>query len=154
MPVYQGIAGVKNGNTTNAGATFTGVAERDGRVLLVTVMNPEKKEHNEVYKETARLFDWGFAAAGKVEPVGELVPPKSVEEANAAAGPSASPGQAGGGTGAGSKPVASADTGGGADGMGVALGIAGGVLVLLAGGAFLVNRRWPLPDLVRRRPRP
>ncbi len=154
VPVYQGIAGVKNGNTTNAGATFTGVAERDGKVLLVTVMNPQKKGSNEVYKETARLFDWGFAAAGKVEPVGELVPPKSVEEANAAAGPSASPGQAGGGTGAGSKPVASADTGGGADGMGVALGIAGGVVVLLAGGAFLVNRRWPLPDLVRRRPRP
>ncbi|WP_337662575.1 D-alanyl-D-alanine carboxypeptidase family protein [Streptomyces sp. XHT-2] len=154
VPVYQGIAGVKNGNTTNAGATFTGVAERDGKVLLVTVMNPQKKESNEVYKETARLFDWGFAAAGKVEPVGELVPPKSVEEANAAAGPSVSPGQAGGGTGAGSKPVASAHTGGGADGMGVALGIAGGVLVLLAGGAFLVNRRWPLPDLVRRRPRP
>ncbi|MFF5606457.1 D-alanyl-D-alanine carboxypeptidase family protein [Streptomyces cellulosae] len=154
VPVYQGIAGVKNGNTTNAGATFTGVAERDGKVLLVTVMNPQKKGSNGVYKETARLFDWGFAAAGKVEPVGELVPPKSVEEANAAAGPSASPGQAGGGTGAGSKPVASADTGGGADGMGVALGIAGGVVVLLAGGAFLVNRRWPLPDLVRRRPRP
>ncbi|WP_337662792.1 D-alanyl-D-alanine carboxypeptidase [Streptomyces sp. AC04842] len=154
VPVYQGIAGVKNGNTTNAGATFTGVAERDGKVLLVTVMNPQKKGSNEVYKETARLFDWGFAAAGKVEPVGEMVPPKSVEEANAAAGPSASPGQAGGGTGAGSKPVASADTGGGADGMGVALGIAGGVVVLLAGGAFLVNRRWPLPDLVRRRPRP
>ncbi|MEU0580853.1 D-alanyl-D-alanine carboxypeptidase [Streptomyces griseoincarnatus] len=154
VPVYQGIAGVKNGNTTHAGATFTGVAERDGKVLLVTVMNPVKKESNEVYKETARLFDWGFAAAGKVEPVGELVPPKSVEEANAAAGPSASPGQAGGGTGAGSKPVASAHTGGGADGMGVALGIAGGVVALLAGGAFLVNRRWPLPDLVRRRPRP
>ncbi|MGX1681617.1 D-alanyl-D-alanine carboxypeptidase family protein [Streptomyces althioticus] len=153
VPVYQGIAGVKNGNTTHAGATFTGVAERDGKVLLVTVMNPQKKESNEVYKETARLFDWGFAAAGKVQPVGELVPPKSVEEANAAAGPSASPGQAGG-TGPGSKPVASAHTGGGADGMGVALGIAGGVVVLLAGGAFLVNRRWPLPDLVRRRSRP
>ena len=43
---YQGIAGVKNGNTTNAGATFTGVAERNGKVLLVTVMNPEKSEHN------------------------------------------------------------------------------------------------------------
>lgn len=153
VPVYQGIAGVKNGNTTHAGATFTGVAERDGKVLLVTVMNPQKKESNEVYKETARLFDWGFAAAGKVQPVGELVPPKSVEEANAAAGPSASPGQAGG-TGPGSKPVASAHTGGGADGMGVALGIAGGVVVLLAGGVFLVNRRWPLPDLVRRRSRP
>ncbi|MCO4695430.1 hypothetical protein LRR80_01481 [Streptomyces sp. RO-S4] len=153
VPVYQGIAGVKNGNTTNAGATFTGVAERDGKVLLVTVMNPRKKESNEVYKETARLFDWGFAAAGKVEPVGELVPPLGAAQAGAAPGPSASSGEAGG-TVAGARPVASADTGGGADGMGVALGVAGGVLVLLAGGAFLVNRRWPLPDLVRRRPRP
>ncbi len=23
-------------------------------------MNPEKDEHNEVYKEAARLLDWGF----------------------------------------------------------------------------------------------
>ncbi|MFF9484604.1 D-alanyl-D-alanine carboxypeptidase family protein [Streptomyces sp. NPDC014676] len=158
VPVYQGIAGVKNGNTTNAGATFTGVAERDGKVLLVTVMNPRKNVSNEVYKETARLFDWGFKAAGKVEPVGELVRPRSAAQADAQPGPSASPGEAGGaGDGAfaaGPKPVASAASGGGADGIGVALGIAGGVVVLLAGGAFLVNRRWPLPDLVRRRSRP
>ncbi|NEC26336.1 D-alanyl-D-alanine carboxypeptidase [Streptomyces sp. SID8111] len=156
VPVYQGIAGVKNGNTTNAGATFTGVAERDGRVLLVTVMNPEKDESNEVYKETAKLFDWGFKAAGKVEPVGELVPPRSAVKGAGRPGASASPGEAGGadGTGAaGSKPVASAPAGG-SGGMGVALGITGGVLVLLAGGVFLVNRRWPLPDLVRRRSRP
>ena len=154
VPVYQGIAGVKNGNTTNAGATFTGVAERDGKVLLVTVMNPQKNESNEVYKETAKLFDWGFKAAGKVEPVGELVAPRSAEKTDAQPGPSASPGQAGGAAAGGSKPVASAASGDGTDGAGVALGIAGGVVVLLAGGAFLVNRRWPLPDLVRRRSRP
>ncbi|GGV49116.1 D-alanyl-D-alanine carboxypeptidase [Streptomyces pilosus] len=153
VPVYQGIAGVKNGNTTNAGATFTGVAERNGKVLLVTVMNPQKDESNEVYKETARLLDWGFRTAGKVEPVGELVPPKSAVQAGAQPGPSASPGEAGGVV-AGSKPVASAPAGGGTDGIGTALGITGGVLLLLAGGGFLVNRRWPLPDLVRRRPRP
>ncbi|GAA4300021.1 DUF5136 domain-containing protein [Streptomyces venetus] len=157
LPVYQGIAGVKNGNTTNAGATFTGVAERDGKVLLVTVMNPEKPEHNEVYKETARLFDWGFKAAGKVQPVGELVPPKSAQAGDRpGANPSGEAGGSGdGGTaGTGSKPVASASAGKGSSGAGTALGIAGGVLVLLAGGAFLVNRRWPLPDLVRRRTRP
>ncbi|WP_372487519.1 D-alanyl-D-alanine carboxypeptidase family protein [Streptomyces lomondensis] len=160
VPVYQGIAGVKNGNTTNAGATFTGVAERDGKVLLVTVMNPEKDEHNEVYKETARLFDWGFKAAGKVQPVGELVPPKSAAQASAQPGanPSGEAGGAGDGgsgtAGTGAKPVASAPAAKGSSGVGVALGITGGVLVLLAGGAFLVNRRWPLPDLVRRRTRP
>ncbi|TQE24079.1 DUF5136 domain-containing protein [Streptomyces ipomoeae] len=144
---YQGIAGVKNGNTTNAGATFTGVAERDGRVLLVTVMHPEKNEHNQVYKETAKLFDWGFAAAGKVQAVGELVPPKGADtsdgdtessaqpEATASASPSAA-------RGVGGKTVASAASGG-SSGIGVALGITGGVLVLVAGGAFLVNRKWP-----------
>ncbi|MEU3849900.1 D-alanyl-D-alanine carboxypeptidase [Streptomyces sp. NPDC029554] len=160
VPVYEGIAGVKNGNTTNAGATFTGVAERGGKVLLVTVMNPEKDEHNEVYKETARLFDWGFKAAGKVQPVGELVPPRSA--ARAGASPDANPSGEAGGSGdggkgpaaTGSKPVAGAPAAEGSSGIGVALGVTGGALVLLAGGAFLVNRRWPLPDLVRRRSRP
>ncbi|MFE6284973.1 D-alanyl-D-alanine carboxypeptidase family protein [Streptomyces sp. NPDC057877] len=157
---YEGIAGVKNGNTTNAGATFTGVAERDGKVLLVTVMNPQKDEYNQVYKETARLFDWGFKAAGKVEPVGELVPPKGADTAGGDGQPSAQPGAnasgEAGGAGAGNasgKPVASARTSG-SSGIGIALAITGGLLVLLAGGAFLVNRRWPLPDLVRRRNRP
>jgi D-alanyl-D-alanine carboxypeptidase (penicillin-binding protein 5/6) len=158
VPVYQGIAGVKNGNTTNAGATFTGVAERNGKVLLVTVMNPEKDEHNEVYKETARLFDWGFKAAGKVQPVGELVPPKGAAQGSDRPGANPSgeaggSGDGGGTAGTGSKPVAGAASAGGSGGIGIALGITGGVLVLLAGGAFLVNRRWPLPDLVRRRAR-
>ncbi|WP_030597466.1 D-alanyl-D-alanine carboxypeptidase family protein [Streptomyces fulvoviolaceus] len=150
---YQGIAGVKNGNTTNAGATFTGVAERNGKVLLVTVMNPSKNEHNEVYKETAKLFDWGFKAAGKVEPVGELVPPKSAAQASAQPGASGEAGEAGGADSS-AKPVAGATAEGGSGGIGIALAITGGLLVLLAGAAFLVNRRWPLPDLVRRRSRP
>ncbi|MFI9648537.1 D-alanyl-D-alanine carboxypeptidase family protein [Streptomyces sp. NPDC052040] len=143
---YPGIAGVKNGNTTHAGATYTGVAERNGRVLLVTVMNPEKKVHNQVYRESAQLLDWGFGAAGKVKPVGELVAPRSAGKGPQGGGaPSA-------GTGTGTS-SASAKSGG-SGGAGVALAIIGGVLALLAAGAFLVNRRWPLPDLVRRRTRP
>ncbi|MFF6782071.1 D-alanyl-D-alanine carboxypeptidase family protein [Streptomyces sp. NPDC012510] len=149
LDAYQGIAGVKNGNTTNAGATFTGVAERNGKVLLVTVMHPEKDEHNQVYKETASLLDWGFKAAGKVTPVGELVPPKGADtsgeataEPSAQAGATASASAAASG-GAGGKSVA-ASASGGAGGIGVALGITGSVLVLLAGGVFLVNRKWPL----------
>jgi len=153
VSVYQGIAGVKNGNTTNAGATFTGVAERNGRVLLVTVMHPEKEEHNEVYKETAKLFDWGFAAAGKARAVGELAPPRSAVQASAQPGANPS-GQAGGAGDASPTSLASHATEGRSGGMGIAFAITGGVLVLLAAAAFLVNRRWPLPDLVRRRPRP
>ncbi|MER5355950.1 D-alanyl-D-alanine carboxypeptidase [Kitasatospora sp. NPDC002551] len=75
---YPGLIGVKNGYTTNAGATFTGAAERGGRTLLVTVMHPEQQ--SKVYDEAAALLDWGFAALGKVEPVGTLV-----EEAGASA---------------------------------------------------------------------
>ena len=153
VSVYRGIAGVKNGNTTNAGATFTGVAEQGGRVLLVTVMHPEKDEHNEVYKETAKLFDWGFKAAGKARAVGELVPPKNAAQASAQPGANPS-GQAGGAGDTSATPLASDTTEDRSGGMGVALAITGGVLVLLAAAAFLVNRRWPLPDLVRRRPRP
>lgn len=53
----------------------------------------------------------------------------------------------------GSGTTRAAAAGAGSSGVGVALGIVGGVLALLAGGVFLVNRRWPLPDLVRRLPR-
>ncbi|MFJ4472201.1 D-alanyl-D-alanine carboxypeptidase family protein [Streptomyces sp. NPDC089424] len=148
---YQGIAGVKNGNTTNAGATFTGVAERGGKVLLVTVMNPGKGEHNQVYKETARLFDWGFKAAGKVEPVGELVPPRGAAGAESGATASASEGAASGEAGGGSgsagesgKPVASSTAGNASTGVGIALAVTAGLLALIAAGAVLVNRRWPL----------
>ncbi|MGW6917189.1 D-alanyl-D-alanine carboxypeptidase family protein [Kitasatospora sp. NPDC054939] len=70
---YPGLIGVKNGYTTNAGATFTGAAERGGRTLLVTVLHPET--HQAVYDEAATLLDWGFAATGRVEPVGLLVDP-------------------------------------------------------------------------------
>ncbi|MGW3913847.1 D-alanyl-D-alanine carboxypeptidase family protein [Streptomyces sp. NPDC005070] len=155
---YQGIAGVKNGNTTNAGATFTGVAERGGKVLLVTVMNPEKKEHNEVYKEAAQLLDWGFQAADKVQPVGELVAPKGVDTtaqpgANASDGSSPGTGSGTGTAHSSTKPVAASTAAakGGSSGIGIALGLTGGFLALLAAGVFLVNRRWPLPDLMRRR---
>ncbi|WP_405678904.1 MULTISPECIES: D-alanyl-D-alanine carboxypeptidase family protein [unclassified Streptomyces] len=128
---YKGIAGVKNGNTTMAGATFTGAAQQGARKLLVTVMNPGAGGANSVYEETAALFDWGFAAAGKVKPVGELVPPKSADTR-----PHGSPAQ--------SHENNAAAGGGSGGGIGTALGVAGGALAVLAGGAFAVNRRWPL----------
>ncbi|MGP3952403.1 D-alanyl-D-alanine carboxypeptidase family protein [Streptomyces sp. 7N604] len=140
---YKGIAGVKNGYTSHAGSTFTGVAQRGDRVLLVTVMNPSDGEHNEVYKETARLFDWGFKAAGKVEPVGELVAPKGADGQQ--------PGSGKGRKGHAKASVASPEEKD-SSGMWMALGVTGGALVALAVAALLVHRRWPLPELVRRRP--
>ncbi|MFF3953063.1 D-alanyl-D-alanine carboxypeptidase [Streptomyces sp. NPDC001890] len=151
---YKGIAGVKNGYTTHAGNTFTGVAERDGKVLLVTVMNPSSEKPHAVYDEAASLLDWGFDASGKVTPVGELVAPKSADTGTGSGkGPAAEQGKGEGRNGPAQSAKATASEGGGGGGAGIALGIAGGALVLLAGAVFLVNRRWPLPDLVRRLPR-
>ncbi|MFB6809269.1 D-alanyl-D-alanine carboxypeptidase family protein [Streptomyces sp. NPDC056387] len=129
---YKGIAGVKNGNTTMAGSTFTGVAQQGDKKLLVTVMNPSAGGLNSVYEETANLFDWGFAAIGKVKPVGELVPPKSAD-----ASPFGSPAQ----VHERRKPSAAGEEAAG--GIGTALGVAGGALAVIAGGAYAVNRRWP-----------
>src|SRR2546423_1121023 len=49
---YDGLIGVKNGYTSNAGNTFTGAATRGGRTLLVMVMHP-RAGYNAVYEEAA-----------------------------------------------------------------------------------------------------
>lgn len=137
LPTYPGIAGVKNGYTTEAGNTFTGVAQRGDRTLLVTVMHPGTG-HNMAYKEAAELLDWGFKANGMVTPVGTLVPPKSAI-ASASPSPSASPGKE-----ARQHAVAPAPSGGG--GAWTALALAGGSALVVAALAYLVRRRWPLPQ--------
>ncbi|MFJ9645252.1 D-alanyl-D-alanine carboxypeptidase family protein [Streptomyces sp. NPDC004244] len=137
---YKGIAGVKNGNTTMAGATFTGLAQHGDKKLLVTVMNTDGGA-NSVYEETAQLLDWGFAAAGKVKPVGELVPPHGADSS-----PHGSPAQS-------HDRDPSADGAGRGGGLGTALGVAGGALAVVAVGAYAVNRRWPLAVRGRREER-
>ncbi|WP_372482056.1 D-alanyl-D-alanine carboxypeptidase family protein [Streptomyces fuscigenes] len=140
MTPYPGLAGVKNGYTTNAGNTYTGVAEdAKGRVVLVTVMNPSSKEANAVYKEAASLLNWGFAADGKVTPVGKLVPPKSAATDTKQAGASKSP-SAGDRSARPAVATASQDS---SHVGATALAIIGGVLVVLAAGGYVVNRRWP-----------
>ncbi|MEU0180602.1 D-alanyl-D-alanine carboxypeptidase [Streptomyces sp. NPDC006207] len=137
LATYDGIAGVKNGYTTKAGNTFTGVAQRGDRTLLVTVMHPGEG-HNMAYKEAAKLLDWGFQADGMVTPVGTLVPPKSAI-ASASPSPSASPGKQ-----ARAQAAPHASSGGG--GAWTALALAGGSVLVVAALAFLVRRRWPLPQ--------
>ncbi|MFI2236100.1 D-alanyl-D-alanine carboxypeptidase family protein [Streptomyces chrestomyceticus] len=70
---YPGIVGVKNGYTSNAGNTLIAAAQRGGRTLLVTVLNPQSGASNAVYHEAGSLLDWGFRAAGRARPVGSLV---------------------------------------------------------------------------------
>ncbi len=72
LPRYPGIIGVKNGYTSKAGNTLIAAARRNGRTLLVTVMNPQSQVANGVYKEAGALLDWGFRTAGNAEPVGTL----------------------------------------------------------------------------------
>ncbi len=84
---YPGLIGIKNGYTSNAGNTLVAAARRDGRTLVVTVMNPQEGGGHAVYEETRALLDWGFEAAGRVAPVGSLAPP----DAEAGHGPEAVP---------------------------------------------------------------
>ncbi|MDX6351799.1 MAG: hypothetical protein QOF84_6589 [Streptomyces sp.] len=138
---YKGLAGVKNGYTTNAGNTFTGVAQRGTRTLLVTVMHPASG-HDKVYEEAAQLLDWGFkaSASGKVTPVGTLVAPKSAQAA-ASASAAASPSPSAGDPASATSVSADSTTGG----MWTALAIAVGSMAVVAAIGFLVRRRWPLP---------
>ncbi|MEU8781171.1 serine hydrolase [Streptomyces sp. NPDC048637] len=69
---YDGLIGVKNGYTSHAGNTLIAAARRDGRTLLVTLMNPQSGGRNAVYEETRDLLDWGFAAAPRAAAVGVL----------------------------------------------------------------------------------
>lgn len=75
---YKGCIGVKTGYTTKAESTFVGAAKRDGRTIIVTLMHAKPQSWEE---DAEALLDWGFAAAGDVRPVGQLVEP----------GPTASP---------------------------------------------------------------
>ncbi|WP_372442768.1 D-alanyl-D-alanine carboxypeptidase family protein [Streptomyces pactum] len=153
VPAYRGIGGVKNGSTTNAGNTFTGVAKRGNRELLVTVMNPAKKEAYQVYKETALLFDWGFAAAGSVDPVGTLVAPgaagaKDAKNPQPAGGRNTGPRHTVGTTATAARADSGPDSG---DGVWTAAGVTAGALVVVGAGVYAVRRRHPLPAAVRRR---
>ncbi|UXY23612.1 D-alanyl-D-alanine carboxypeptidase [Streptomyces cynarae] len=71
---YPGLIGIKNGYTSNAGNTLVAAARHGGRTLVVTVMNPQEGGGLTVYEEARSLLDWGFDAAGRVAPVGSLLP--------------------------------------------------------------------------------
>jgi serine-type D-Ala-D-Ala carboxypeptidase (penicillin-binding protein 5/6) len=76
---YPGAFGVKNGFTTLARNTLVGVAERNGRRILVTVMRTPRPS----WEKVAALFDWGFAAVASdsAVPVGRLVTADDVTRA-------------------------------------------------------------------------
>ncbi|MCT9104084.1 D-alanyl-D-alanine carboxypeptidase family protein [Streptomyces mirabilis] len=131
VPTYDGLIGVKNGYTSNAGNTFTGAATRGGRTLLVTVMHP-KSGGSGVYEETAALLDWGFKEGAKARSVGTLV--DALSEGGASAAPTRKAAKAA----AGAPATAAGDGGSSSWGL---VGGAGGAVALLAGGAYAWRRR-------------
>ncbi|MDN5384628.1 MULTISPECIES: D-alanyl-D-alanine carboxypeptidase family protein [Streptomyces] len=88
---YPGLLGIKNGYTSKAGNTLIAAARRGGRTLVVTVMNPQKGNGLTVYEEARKLLDWGFEAAGHVDPVGSLDALRPVSHAGAEASAAKSP---------------------------------------------------------------
>ncbi|MEU6752419.1 D-alanyl-D-alanine carboxypeptidase [Spirillospora sp. NPDC046719] len=68
---YRGMLGGKNGYTVHAQQTYVAEARRDGHTIIVSVMHGEGSP----FQAAAKLLDWGFAARGKVQPVGTLAAP-------------------------------------------------------------------------------
>jgi D-alanyl-D-alanine carboxypeptidase (penicillin-binding protein 5/6) len=92
LTTYPGAVGGKIGWTSAAGATYVGMATRHGVTLIVTLLHaPALTE----ITSAESLLNWGFAADGKVTPVGTLVgpllPPSASPAATAAATAAAGP---------------------------------------------------------------
>lgn len=62
---YEGLDGLKTGNTELAGHAFTATAEKDGRRLITVVMKTDSVE--ERFNETRKLLDYGFNDFEEVE---------------------------------------------------------------------------------------
>lgn len=67
---YPGMIGGKNGYTVRSQQTFVGAARRNGHTIIIALMHGTS-----LWKPATELLDWGFAADGKVRPVGTLVDP-------------------------------------------------------------------------------
>ena len=77
---YPGNLGGKTGFTDAARHTFVTAAERNGRRLVVSVMDTENQPLRAA-DQAALLLDWGFALPAGVDGVGELVEPGEVTAA-------------------------------------------------------------------------
>jgi D-alanyl-D-alanine carboxypeptidase (penicillin-binding protein 5/6) len=69
---YRGGIGGKIGWTQAAGATYIGLARRNGVTLIVTVLHCTPLME---ITSGEKLLNWGFSQDGKVAPVGTLVAP-------------------------------------------------------------------------------
>jgi D-alanyl-D-alanine carboxypeptidase (penicillin-binding protein 5/6) len=138
---YPGAVGGKIGWTSAAGATYIGMARRNGVTLIVTLMHcPALSE----IKSAEKLLNWGFANDGKVSPVGTLVSarqPAVAASASASAASGASGASGRGRAGAG-RPVSLARSHAVAGGPSVVAAVGFSCLTVVAVGVcFAYNRR-------------
>ncbi|HEX6221856.1 MAG TPA: D-alanyl-D-alanine carboxypeptidase family protein [Acidimicrobiia bacterium] len=59
---YEGVIGVKTGETPNAGLTYVGAAERDGRRLYAVVFRSVGQRAH--FADVIALYDWAFNDLG------------------------------------------------------------------------------------------
>lgn len=62
---YEGVDGLKTGNTDLAGYCFTGTAERNGNRLIMVIMKTDSEDTR--FKETIKMFDYGYENFKTVE---------------------------------------------------------------------------------------
>jgi len=84
LTTYRGALGGKIGWTSAAGATYIGMARRNGVTLIVTLLHCPALTEVDAAKS---LLNWGFRVDGQVTPVGTLVSPLP---SSTVAGPGAS----------------------------------------------------------------
>jgi serine-type D-Ala-D-Ala carboxypeptidase (penicillin-binding protein 5/6) len=128
---YPGAMGGKTGYTDDAGQTFVGAANRDGRRLVVVMLHGTRLPIAP-WEQAAHLLDYGFATAPGtkvgtlIDPDPSLLPPKADPATDAAAARAV----------AASMPPADATP------VRVGVGVVGAVVVFaLIMGARLLNRR-------------
>nr|WP_179722302.1 serine hydrolase [Petropleomorpha daqingensis] len=83
---YPGNLGAKSGFTDAARHTFVTEAERDGRRIVVSLMQTERRPVHEA-QQAALLLDWGFSVPAGTRGVGRLVDPGEVPSTTAAPSP-------------------------------------------------------------------
>ncbi|MCW2703184.1 MAG: peptidase D-alanyl-D-alanine carboxypeptidase 1 [Blastococcus sp.] len=84
LSTYAGSLGGKTGFTDAARHTFVTAAERNGRRLVVSVMDTEHTPLRAA-DQAARLLDWGFAVPAGTAGVGTLVTPADLVPSPSAA---------------------------------------------------------------------
>ena len=146
LTTYKGAIGGKIGWTSAAGATYVGMARRNGHTLIVTLLHcPALTEIN----AAKTLLNWGFSVDGKVKPVGTLVKPLASvlpePSLSASAPASASAARAAGAGKKGASQPGTGDQASGAPHHGssalAATGFSVLVLVLVAGGLVYSRRQ-------------